>query len=123
MRVFKFRWFQRFSRKEGIPDLLLLQTVGRAESGQIDAALGGDVIKQRIARSGQGRSRGYRTIVFFRLGTAAFFVFGFVKNDLANINDYEVQQFRDAAKHVLALTDKQLGLLVKAGDFLEVKGE
>jgi hypothetical protein len=46
----------------------LREAVARAEKGQIDADLGGEVIKQRIARPGQGRSRGYRTIILFRRG-------------------------------------------------------
>jgi hypothetical protein len=59
VRIFKSRWFQRFARKEGIADAALREAVARAEKGQIDADLGGEVIKQRIARPGQGRSRGY----------------------------------------------------------------
>jgi hypothetical protein len=32
-------------------------------------------------------------------------------------------KFKEAAKHVLALTEKQLAELVKRGDFMEVKSE
>ena len=80
MRIFKSRWFQRFARKEGIADAVLREAVARAERGQIDADLGGGVIKQRIARPGQGKSKGYRTIVIFRRGAKAFFVYGFSKS-------------------------------------------
>ena len=76
MRIFKSRWFQRFARKEGIADAVLREAVARAEKGQIDADLGGEVIKQRIARPGQGRSKGYRTIILFRRGAKAFFMYG-----------------------------------------------
>ena len=86
MRVFKSRWFERFARKEGIADSVLWDAVIRAELGQIDAELGGDVIKQRIAREGQGRSKGYRTIILFRRGVKAFFVFGFAKSQMANVD-------------------------------------
>ena len=61
-------------------DAVLRDAVVRAEKGQIDADLGGDVIKQRIARPGQGKSKGYRTIIFFRRGARAFFVYGFAKS-------------------------------------------
>ena len=54
VRIFKSRWFQRFARKERISDAALRNAVARAERGQIDADLGGDVIKQRIARPGEG---------------------------------------------------------------------
>jgi hypothetical protein len=128
VRIFKSRWFQRFARKEGIADAVLREAVARAESGQIDADLGGGVIKQRIARPGQGKSKGYRTIILFRRGTfpgktKAFFVYGFSKSQRANINDDEEVHFKEAAKHILALTEKQLAELLKRGDFVEVKSE
>ena len=123
MRTYKSRWFQRFARKEGIADAALLEAVVRAEKGQIDADLGGAVIKQRISRPGQGRSKGYRTIILFRRGAKAFFVYGFSKSQRANIDDDEKEQFKEAAKHVLALTEKQLAELLERGDFMEVKSE
>ena len=123
MRIFKSRWFQRFARRQGISDAVLREAVTRAEKGQIDADLGGGVIKQRIARPGQGRSKGYRTIILFRHRARAFFVYGFAKNQRANIDDDEEEQFKEAAKHVLTLTDKQLAELLKRGDFMEVKSE
>ena len=121
MRIFKSKWFQRFARKEGIEDAALLEAVRRAEKGQIDADLGGGVIKQRIARPGQGKSKGYRTIIFFRCGHGAFFVYGFAKSQQANIDNNEETQFKEAAKHVLQLAPKQLALLLQRGDFVEVK--
>ena len=123
MRTYKSRWFQRFARKEGITDAVLLEAVARAEAGQIDADLGGGVIKQRISRLGQGRSKGYRTIILFRRGAQAFFVYGFAKSQRANIGNDEEEQFKEAAKHVLALTEKQLAELLKRGEFVEVKSE
>jgi len=123
VRIFKSRWFQRFARKEGITDEVLREAVARAEKGHIDADLGGEVIKQRIARPGEGRSKGYRTIVLFRRGAWAFFVYGFARSQRANIDDAEEEQFRQAAKHVLALTEKQLAELLTRGDFMEVKTE
>ena len=99
------------------------EAVARAEKGQIDADLGGEVIKQRIARPGQGRSKGYRTIILFRRGAKAFFEYGFSKSQRANINDDEEAQFKETAKRVLALTEKQLAELLKRGDFVEVKSE
>ena len=123
MRIFKSRWFLRFARKEAIADGVLRESVTRAEKGLIDADLGGEVIKQRIARSGQGKSKGYRTIIFFRRGARAFFVYGFAKSQRANIDYDEEEQFKEAAKLVLALTEAQLAERLKRGDFVEVKSE
>ncbi len=89
----------------------------------MDAYLGGDVIKQRIARPGQGKSAGYRTIIFFRRGEKAFFVYGFAKSAQANINDSEEHRFKEAAKVVLSFTEDALAAQVKRGDFVEIKSE
>jgi hypothetical protein len=120
-RILKTKWFQRFARKEGIEDAVLADAVARAEKGQIDATLGGAVIKQRIARPGQGRSGGYRAIIVFRQGDRAVFMYGFSKSARANIGVDEEKEFKEAAKHVLSLTEDYLAELVRQGDFVEVK--
>jgi hypothetical protein len=122
-RVFKTRWFERFAGKEKIRDAVLVDAVARAEQGRVDADLGGGVIKQRVARPGQGKSGGYRTIVFFRRGERAIFAYGFAKSDRANIDADEEKQFKEAARHVLRLTEKQIDELLKNGDLVEVKYE
>jgi hypothetical protein len=120
-RVFKTKWFQRFARREKLSDAALAEAMARAERGQIDADLGGGVIKQRIARAGRGKSGGYRTIAVFRRGDRAVFMYGFAKSERDNIRPDEEKEFKVAAKHVLALTEKQVAELVRAGDFVEVK--
>jgi hypothetical protein len=120
VRVFKNAWFARFARKEEIADQALWDAVVRAEQGQIDADLGGGVIKQRLARAGAGKSGGYRSIVLYRQGHKAFFVFGFAKNELDNISKDEVRDFKRMAKYVLALSDIQLQSLVENRQFEEM---
>ena len=66
VRVFKNTRFARFARKECISDKKLRDVVKQLEEGQPDADLGGDVYKMRIARPGEGKSGGYRVVVFFR---------------------------------------------------------
>ncbi|MDP2783779.1 MAG: type II toxin-antitoxin system RelE/ParE family toxin [Sulfurimicrobium sp.] len=78
-------------------------------------------IKQRIARPGEGKSKGYRTIVLFRKREASFLVYGFSKSELGNIREDEEEQFKKMAKHVLFLTDAQLSELVANGQLEEVK--
>jgi len=120
MRVFKNAWFVRFARKEKISVEAILDAVDRAEKGLIDANLGGGVIKQRIARAGEGKSGGFRSVVLYRKGEKAFFVFGFSKNAQDNIRDDEQDQFKRAAKEVLALSDEQIRRLIENGQFEEV---
>ena len=85
--------------------------------------MGGGVIKQRIARIGQGKSGGYRTIIFCRRGERAVFAYGFAKSDRANIDADEETQFKQAAHYVLRLTGDQIDELLENGDFVEVKYE
>jgi hypothetical protein len=120
-RIFKTKWFQRCARKEQIDDGTLLEAVTRAEKGLIDANRGGGVIKQRIARPGQGKSGGYRTVIVFRHEHRAVFTYGFAKSERANIERDEEKEFKVAAKHILAVTEKQLAEIVSRGDFVEVK--
>ncbi|SPL62475.1 FIG071147: hypothetical protein [Ochrobactrum soli] len=98
----------------------MIEAVRRAERGQIDADLGGGVIKQRVARAGQGKSGGFRTIILYWQERRAFFVFGFAKNEQANIDDDEEVQFKKMAKELLALSEEQMALLIERGRFSEV---
>lgn len=120
MRVFKNAWFERFSRKQGLSDKALWEAIECAERGLIDADLGGCVIKQRVARSGQGKSGGFRTIILYRTAERAFFVYGFAKSERSNIDGDEETQFRKAAGYVLSLSDEHLAELIDKGQFSEV---
>lgn len=121
MRIFKSAWFERFARKQKISDQVLAETVRLAEEGLIDANLGGGVIKQRIARPGQGKSGGYRTIILYQMEQRAFFVYGFAKSERDNIDPDEEATFKKAAKHVLGLSDQHLAKLLARGRFSEIK--
>ena len=121
MRIFKNIWFRRFARRERMTDKTLRDAIARAEKGMIDADLGGNVIKQRIARPGQGKSGGYRTIVVFRKGERAFFVYGYAKSELDNIDQEEADAFKRAARELLALSDEQIRALIENGAITEVE--
>jgi hypothetical protein len=123
VRIFKSRWFERFARKEGIGDEILREAVARAERGQIDADLGGGVIKQRLPRPGAGRAKGYRGIILFLRGKRAFFVYGFAKSRQANLDAGEEETYKEAARVILNLGDTALERLLSRGDFSEVSNE
>jgi len=121
MRVFKTKPFARFAIHEGISDEELCEAVRRAESGLIDADLGGGVIKQRLARTGQGRSGGFRSIVLFRRGEKAFFVYGFAKSDRASIRRNERMAFQKLGDEMWALDDEALVAAKKNGTIMEIR--
>lgn len=120
LRIFKNAWFRRFARQEEIDDQLLIEAIARADKGLIDADLGGGVIKQRIAKPGRGRSAGYRTIIIFKQGAKAFFVYGFAKSKRDNIEKHEEEAFKKAAKALLALSDVQIAQLIEKNELTEV---
>lgn len=120
MRIFTNAWFRRFARRENIDNKTLKEAIARADKGLIDTDLGGGVIKQRIARPGKGKSGGYRTIIVFRQGEKAFFVYGYAKSKRSNIEQDEVEVVRRAARELLALSDTQIMQLIENEALAEV---
>ncbi|MGQ0456254.1 MAG: type II toxin-antitoxin system RelE/ParE family toxin [Hyphomicrobium sp.] len=121
MRVFATKEFARFARKERIGSSQLCEAVCRARNGLIDADLGGGVIKQRVARQGQGRSGGYRTIIAFRSGDRSIFMYGFAKSGKANLSDDELEVYRRLATVFLEADAAILQRLIAAGELKEVE--
>jgi hypothetical protein len=121
VKVFKTKWFRRFARREGIPDKTLCEVVARAERGLIDADLGGGVIKQRIARKGQGRSGGYRSVVVYRSQDRAIFVFGFPKSAREHVEPDELKDLRKTARLLLGYSAEQLEEAVVNDELWEVR--
>ncbi len=121
MRVFKTKWFVRFARKQGIEDAALCEAIARVGRGLIDADLGGGVIKQRIARPGAGKSGGFRSIVLFRSGHGAFFVYGFPKSARDNIRTDEMKGFRELAGQMLGYDAAALAKALKVDAISEVR--
>ena len=121
MQTFKTKAFARFADREGLEDAALCEAVRRARDGLIDADLDGGVIKQRVARKGGGRSGGFRTIVLFRRGELAFFVYGFAKSDRANLRRDELAAYRLLADEYLALNREQIAAAQAVGTIIEVK--
>jgi len=65
MRVFKNKWSNRWARAEQIADTTL-KAAEEIVSGKVEADLGGTLLKKRIARSGAGKSGGYRTLIGYK---------------------------------------------------------
>jgi hypothetical protein len=112
-------WFTRFASKEGITDDELMEAVNRLETGQA-ADLGGGVYKVRVARPGEGKSGGYRVIVFFRSEERTFYHYAYPKAARDNINEKELRFFKKLAKRYLAMTDGDVTEAVEAGELIEL---
>lgn len=121
MRIFKTRLFAKWAKKEKITDDLLRQSVSEMERGLVDANLGSHVYKKRLPSKGQGKRGGARTILVYQISQKVFFVFGYSKNEKANITDEEKKLAKELAKEMLAFSDRQLSKLIEAGKLIEVK--
>ena len=120
MRVFKTKEFARFARREKIADAVLCDAVDRAERGLIDADLGRGLIKQRLARPGQGRSGGFRTLLVYRARTRSVFVYGFPKSERDNIDPDELVFWRKVAAAYLAMNGDKLAASIASDEITEV---
>jgi len=120
MRIFKNTWFDRFADREGITDYDLKSAANQLEEDQADANLGGGVYKVRVARLGEGKSGGYRVIVFFKSREKLFFTYGFAKSDRGNIDIGELRAFKADAKINLSLTDDQIKERLRKRTLVEV---
>jgi hypothetical protein len=120
MRVYKTKVFARFARQEEIADKALWRAAAQIRAGNFDADLGSGVYKQRIARSGSGKSGGFRTILFFSRGPHLFFAHGYPKSRKANIMAGELAAFRKLAGTMLGYGERQIAAAVEAGELIEV---
>ena len=120
MRIFKNTWFTHFADKEGITDSELRELVDLLEAGQPDADLGGGVYKMRLARPGEGKSGGYRVIVFFRSEERTFYDYCFAKSNRGNISEKELKNLKESAKEYLSMTPSQLREKIEQGKFVEI---
>jgi hypothetical protein len=119
-RVFRTRTFTRWMAKSGLTDEALWEAVAEMSQGLVDADLGGHVVKKRVALAGQGKRGGARTIVATKLAERWFFLYGFGKNERANIDQDELKVFREMAKELLGFDDRQLATALMAGEIVEV---
>lgn len=123
MRIFKTRLFTKWAKKERLADYLLSQAITEVEQGLVDADLGGDVYKKRISLQGQGKRGGARSIIAYKVEDKAFFIYGYSKNEKANISPEEKKLLKALAKEMLSYSTGQLTQLLKTKKLFEVKSD
>ena len=121
MQAFKIKAFAKWASGEGLSDDVLVSAVAEMEKGLIDAKLGGQVVKKRVALPGRGKRGSTRTLVAFRQGNKAFFIYGFAKNERANISDKELRALKMLAKELMSYTVAALTKATKAGELIEIE--
>lgn len=121
MQIYKTKLFDKWADKEGLTDAALIAAVAEMEKGLIDADLGGHLVKKRVAMPGRGKSGGARTLLAYRLGDKAFFVYGFMKNERDNIDETELKTLKKLALIQLSLSPADLAHALRERKLIEVK--
>lgn len=119
-RILKTRTFNRWLRKTLLTDAALLKAIDEMEQGLVDADLGGNIYKKRVALPGRGKSGSTRTLIATNRQNRWFFMFGFEKNDKENITQAELAYLQEVAQIFLGYSSDELQLAIDKGEFLEV---
>lgn len=121
MTVLMTKAFARFARKADLGNASLAKAAADVAAGEYDADLGGHVYKQRVARTGGGKSGGFRTIILFKAGGHSFFAHGVAKNEKANVTAKELKALRKLAEVLLAMSEADIDKGIAAGQFVKVE--
>jgi hypothetical protein len=113
----------RYARQAKLEDHSLCDAIERAERGLVDVDLGGGIIKQRVARKGQGRSGGYRLLIAYSSGKRAVFLYGFAKSERDNIDADELETLKEIGAAWLDAKKERLEYAIKEGILMEVSYE
>ncbi len=123
MRVFKTRVFDRWAGKAGVTDIALLKSAADIECGLVDADLGSNLFKQRVALPGRGKSGSTRILLVTRFAGTLYFLFGFEKKNRDNITQRELGIYQSLVSTLVVLNNEQIEAALKANELMEVQHE
>ena len=121
MRIYLRRSFQRDAAREGVTNGDCREAIRKAERGLIDAALGGGLIKQRVATGNRGAAKGSRAVVFYKRAEVAVFLHIFPKSRKANLTKSELAVYLKLARVLEGLTEAKLKELVATEGWRELE--
>jgi len=120
LRIFKLKRFSVWAKKHDLTDNLLQQAVKEIIGGKVDANLGNNLYKKRIATRGRGKSRSVRTLLTYSANNRTFFLYAFEKNQQANITPKETSALQELGRFYLKLSDVELTVRLKNRAIIEI---
>ena len=123
MRIFKNKHFYKWASDIGLDDKSLLNAANEIAAGKYEASLGQKIFKKRIALNNTGKSGSTRTVIAFQQGSHVFYMYGYAKNQKANMTRTEIRALQKLAQSYFELSDKDLCIAVKAKILKEIKHE
>jgi|SaaInlStandDraft_3_1057020.scaffolds.fasta_scaffold128877_1 hypothetical protein len=121
IKIYKNKSFYKWAKKEGIKDLEIAKAVVEMEQGLIGADLEDICIKKRVPLRNRGKSSGARTLVAYKKSNKAFFLYGFAKNERANISDRDQKALKELGDYYLSLSIRSLSHAIDKRRLFEVK--
>lgn len=91
--------------------------------GLIDAHLGGGVVKKRIGVPSRGKRGGARTLIATNKDDRWFFLVGFEKNEMGNIDTQDLRSIQGYASDLLELNWAGIERRLVLGSLLELIDE
>ncbi len=119
--AYKTKVFDKWMKKEGLSDSLLIHTVKEMNNGLVGAKLAKLVYKKRIAMPGKGKRGSSRAIIAFKLNDKVFFMYGYSKNQRDNITGRELIALKKLSSELMSYSSQTLSKAVRAGEIIEVK--
>ena len=123
MRIFKLKSFSRWAEKHDLTDAALKRAVEEIAAGSVEANLGSNLYKKRIATKGRGKSGSVRTILAYSAGNKTFYLYAFEKSEQANITDKEKETLREMGNLYLSMNDRELEEHLRSRAIIAVKDE
>jgi hypothetical protein len=112
-RVFKTRWFSKAEKKALIKDDELCEAIAEVMKGQADD-LGGGVFKKRLNKNM------HRSIILAQGHKYWVYAYLFAKKDRENIEDDELDAFRDLADVYAAKSEEDICRELAAKELVEI---
>lgn len=112
-RVLKTRWFSKAARKALIKDDELCEAIAEVMKGQADD-LGGGVFKKRLNKNM------HRSIILARGRRYWIYTYLFAKKDRENIENDELDAFRDLADVYAAKSEEDIAKELAVKELVEI---
>jgi hypothetical protein len=118
---YKLRDFAKWAKKEGISDDELAVVVSEMSRGLLGDRLGAYVYKKRIKVEGRGKRGGARAIVLYKDKDVTLFLYGYLKNDQADISQNEEKQLRLFASEFIRRSSAERARLKTQGKLIAIE--
>ncbi len=119
-RIFLTKNFSKWADSVGLLDEKIDQTVTEIENGLVDVNLGSNLFKKRIGINNQGKSGSLRTLIGFKAGDNAFFLYGCPKNEGGHITKQEKEAFKEMSRALFELSEGKLRKAIESSALREV---